>query len=351
PAVAARLAELDQFVLGVADLADRCLAGRFDQAGLARGQSQRGHLAFLGHDLDARAGRARHAGAATRLELHRVHRRADGDVPQRQRVAGPPAGPPPRHQPVADPETVRRQDVALLAVRVVQEGDPRGAVRVVLDVRHLGRHPILVTSEIDHPVSALVAAPLVPRGHPALRVPAGAVAPLRDERALGLGARDLPEGGHGGAASPRRRRLVLANGHALLPRLEDLDAVALGELDDRALLVGALAERVAATLDLAGAIQRPDRDHLDVPDHLDGLLDLGLVRPGVDQERVGVLLQARVRLLAHHGPDDHVARRLHSASPPASASVVASASASGPVEAFARAGPFAAGSSAGFSAG
>src|SRR6266540_638475 len=166
---------------------------------------------------------------------------------------------------------------------------------------------------------------LLPRGHPALRVPAGAVAPLRDERALRLAARDLFEGGHARAASPRRRRLVLANGHALLPRLEDLDAVALGELDDRALLVRPLAEREAPPLDLAGAVQRPDRDHLDVPDHLDGLLDLGLVRPGVDQERVGVLLKARVGLLTHHGPDDHVAGRLHSASPPASVSVVGSA--------------------------
>src|SRR4029450_4264757 len=174
---------------------------------------------------------------------------------------------------------------------------------------------VLVTSEVDHPVPALVAAALVTRGHPALRVPAGTVASLRDERALGLGARDLLEGGHAGAASPRRRRFVLANGHTLLPRLEDLRAVALGGLADRALLIGALAERVAAPLDLAGAIQRPDRDHLDVPDHLDGLLDLGLVRPGGDQERVGVLLQARIGLLAHDRPDDHVAGGLHSASP------------------------------------
>jgi hypothetical protein len=38
PAVAAGLAELDQLVLGVADLADRCLAGRLT-SGSARGQA------------------------------------------------------------------------------------------------------------------------------------------------------------------------------------------------------------------------------------------------------------------------------------------------------------------------
>src|SRR5262245_48846118 len=46
---------------------------------------------------------------------------------------------------------------------------------------------------------------------------------------------------------------------SLLPALEDLDAVALGQLDDRALLVGALAERVPAPLDLADPVERADR--------------------------------------------------------------------------------------------
>src|SRR3989337_1121917 len=54
----------------------------------------------------------------------------------------------------------------------------------------------------------------------------------------------------------RCRRLVLANGHRLLPCLEDLDRIAGGERDDRALLVGALALRPAAALRLSPAAQR-----------------------------------------------------------------------------------------------
>src|SRR5206468_138011 len=100
-----------------------------------------------------------------------------------------------------------------------------------------------------------------------------------------------------------------------LLRLEDLDVVARGERHDRALLVGALAGHVALPLGLALAHHRVDREHVDVPDLLDRLLDLGLVRVRADQERVPVAFQARVRLLAHHRADDHVARRLHSASP------------------------------------
>src|SRR5436190_9335645 len=114
--------------------------------------------------------------------------------------------------------------------------------------------------------------------------------------------------------APRRPGVIglyLRTAIRLLPRLEDLDRVALGERHDRALLVAPLALRVPATLHLARSMQRVHRGHPDVPDRLDGLLDLGLVRPSVHEERVGVLLQAGVGLLRHHRADDHVARRLH----------------------------------------
>src|SRR3972149_3913 len=123
---------------------------------------------------------------------------------------------------------------------------------------------------------------------------------------------------------PRCGRLVLANGHRLLPCLEDLDRIAGGERDDRALLVGALALRPAAALRLAPAVQRVHGGHTNVPDLLDRLLDLRLVRARVDEERVRVLLDPRVGLLAHDRADDDVARGLHSASPP-SASAAGSA--------------------------
>src|SRR3990170_7802542 len=100
----------------------------------------------------------------------------------------------------------------------------------------------------------------------------------------------------------------------LLPGLEDLDGVALGQGDDGPLLVGSLALRPPAALDLALAVQRVHGDHMDVPDLLDGLLDLGLVGPRVHQERVDVALQARVRLLRNDGANDDIAGGLHPAS-------------------------------------
>jgi hypothetical protein len=53
------------------------------------------------------------------------------------------------HRAVALHHAVGRQDVALLAVQVVQQRDPRRyPIRVVLDVGHLRRHAVLVPAEI-----------------------------------------------------------------------------------------------------------------------------------------------------------------------------------------------------------
>src|SRR4029077_12242518 len=128
------------------------------------------------------------------------------------------------------------------------------------------------------------------------------------------------------AAATRRRRLVLANGHLSQTAFEDLDGVALGEGDDRALLVGALPLGVSAALDLAAPVQRVDRRDGHVPDDLHRLLDLGLVRARIDQERVRVVLYPRVRLLGDDRPDDHVAGQFHCAPPAAPSSTPMAAS-------------------------
>jgi hypothetical protein len=69
----------------------------------------------------------------------------------------------------------------------VQQRDARGAVRVVLDVRDLGRNAVLVVpAEVDHPVGALVPAALVAAGHPAVVVPATLVVQRAHQRLLRL---------------------------------------------------------------------------------------------------------------------------------------------------------------------
>ena len=68
-------------------------------------------------------------------------------------------------------DALRRDDVALLAICEVQEGDTGGAVRIVLDLGNLGGHAVLVpTLEIDETVLTLVAAAAMTGGDTAVRV-------------------------------------------------------------------------------------------------------------------------------------------------------------------------------------
>src|SRR5690606_23221750 len=171
PAVAAGLAPVDVRLLGVADLADRGAAARVDVADLTGGQAQLRVRAVLRHEADARAGRAGQLGATAGAQLDRVHHGAGGDVAQRQVVARLDVGRRTGLDDVALLQLLGREDVALLAVEVVQQRDARGAVRVVLDVRDPGVDAVLVVAlEVDDAVLALVPAADVARGDPALVV-------------------------------------------------------------------------------------------------------------------------------------------------------------------------------------
>src|SRR5256885_7494217 len=117
--------------------------------------------------------------ASPDLELHVVHRGAEGDLEQRHRVPHPDVGARPRDHGVAHREAFGSQDVALLAIRVVQQRDARCPVRVVLHRRHLGGNAELFAPEVDPSIATLVAAALPPVGDVAL-----VVAPARPPQRL-----------------------------------------------------------------------------------------------------------------------------------------------------------------------
>src|SRR4051794_36143366 len=122
----AGLAPVDVGLLGVAHLADRRPAAHVHVADLAGGHAQLRVLALLGDQLHAGPGRAGDLRAAARAQLDGVHHGADRDVAQRQVVARLDVGPRAVLDPVALTQLLRRDDVALLAVGVVQQRDPRG---------------------------------------------------------------------------------------------------------------------------------------------------------------------------------------------------------------------------------
>src|SRR5258705_10030272 len=158
PATLARLADGEQLVLGVADLADRGETLAAHHPHFRRAEPQRHVVAFLRHDLRARARAAAQLPTLADLQLHVVHGGAQRDLEQRHRVPHSDVRSRPGDDAVRDAQSLGREDVALLAVAVVQQGDARRPVRVVLDARDLRRNRELLAAEVDAPVLTLVAA-------------------------------------------------------------------------------------------------------------------------------------------------------------------------------------------------
>ena len=133
-ALASGLAELDVLVVGVADTADRRAARDVHATELARGHQQHRVVAFPRRELNRRAGRTRELTTAAGLQLDVVDLDTDRDVAQALGVAGVRLRVGARDDlswPTSSP--IGAEDVALLAVRVVEQGDEAGPVRVVLD--------------------------------------------------------------------------------------------------------------------------------------------------------------------------------------------------------------------------
>src|SRR5687768_9779311 len=310
-ALAAGLAHRDVLVVGVADDTDGGAALGAHHAHLAGGQAQRGHVALLGHQLDARAGGAGELAAAAGLELDVVHERADRHRGQRHRVADLDVLADARDDGHAHAQAVRREDVGLDAVDVVQQRDVGRPVGVVLDRGDLRRDVVARALEVDPPVQALGAATAVAGGLAPVGVAAAGLLEPLDEGLLGLGLRDLGVVGVRDEPTAGRGGLGLADRHGLelgLEALEDRDGVALAHLHDRRLPGARAAAGVAAALRLRGDLRRAHSEHGHAEQLLDGLLDLRLVRVRMDAERVLVGRRQHVGLLGDDGPDDHLGR-------------------------------------------
>ena len=214
PAHTAGLAPTDVDLVGVANLTDGGAAADVHAADFGRRHTQDCVVAFLTQQLDGSACRAGELRASARLELHSVDGRTGRDVAQRQVVADLDVGVRTSLNDGALGQALRRDDVALLAVEVVQQRNVCGAVRVVLDVSDLGQHAVLVgAAEVDHAVATLVAAAAVTGSDVAVGVTATLLRERAQQRLFRGRASDLVERGNGAGTATRSCRLVLTNSH------------------------------------------------------------------------------------------------------------------------------------------
>ena len=113
--------------------------------------------------------------------------RAGRNVLERQRITDANLRLRTAHDAIADFQPVWCQDVALFTIHIVEQGDARRAVWIILNGEDLGRHSGLVTLEVDDPVALLDASAPMPCGNVALVVTPGFRVLLFDKGALRLG--------------------------------------------------------------------------------------------------------------------------------------------------------------------
>src|SRR5207249_1904528 len=105
-------------------------------------------------------------------------------------------------------EPLRREDVRLLAVRELDQRQPRAAVRIVLDADHGRGHAGLVALEVDLAIALLVTGRAKARRDPAVVVAAGLVRLVLEQALLGLALGELAEVLRRHAATTRRGGFV-----------------------------------------------------------------------------------------------------------------------------------------------
>ena len=207
PAAAACLTDGDVLMLEVADLADRRTAVDVHAADLTGRHAQKGVVAFLRHELRRRARTADELCTLSDLELDGMDDRTERNILQRKRVARLDVSLGTRLHHVADLEAVRREDVALLAVCVVQERNACAAVRIVLDRRDAGGDSVLRAFEVDDAIEPLVTAAAMAHSQFSLLVAPARLCQANGEGLLRLVRCDLIEGRDRHEASAGRIRL------------------------------------------------------------------------------------------------------------------------------------------------
>ncbi len=161
PAGTTGLAERAVLVLTVGS-PHRWWRGRLEElAHFARGEANRGVLAFFGGELTPGASRTSELAALARLELHVVDDGPTGMYLSLSELPGLMSAW--ALETSSSPTAIfcGADDVALLAISVVQQRDVRRTVRIILDRGDLGGHARLVTLEVDDAVAALVTTTVV----------------------------------------------------------------------------------------------------------------------------------------------------------------------------------------------
>ena len=157
-------------MVDVADLTDAGDAVDVDVALFAGGKSYESVAAFLSHQLSHVAGCTDELSALASVKLDCVDEGTNGDICQRQSVAGLDISVSAVSDDMADFDSIGSEDVSLLAVFVLNQSDECAAVGIVLDGLNGCVHADFIAFEIDNAVFGSVSAAMMTNGDAAVVV-------------------------------------------------------------------------------------------------------------------------------------------------------------------------------------
>ena len=206
---------MDKVVILVSDVANRGAAGEEELADFTGSKSQRGILVFLTEDLGTGTGGTADLAALAGLELDVVDDDTFRDVSELHAVADGDFACLAIGDLLADLETLRAEDVSLLALLVDDKGDAAVAVGIVFDGLD-NAFALAGPAEVDKAVHSLVTAADVTAGDVALGISSAGLL-QGDEQSLFRSLLCEIVGGKGGEMSHARgNRAILLDCHFVL---------------------------------------------------------------------------------------------------------------------------------------
>ncbi len=186
PTVSSRFADTDIFMFDIAQLTNRSLTGKEDLSDFPGRKAYLRISTLLGHQLTVRTGTADNLPSPTDLKFYVMNKRAQRDILEGNGVTRFDIGLLTADDHIAQNYFIRGEDIPFLAINVVQQGNPRGTVGIVLNRRHSRRDIYLIPSKIDKAVSSFMTAADMSARHPAIDITPAAFLQRTEKAFLGL---------------------------------------------------------------------------------------------------------------------------------------------------------------------
>ncbi len=204
-------------MIGIADLADGCIATLPNAPYFAGGQAHRGVGALLAQQLRRCAGGPCQLAPTPFLQLDVVDHGPQRDIGKREAVARANWRFRTCQHGITHPQIQWRDDVAFFSIDIMQQGQPSRTVRIILNSRYPSRDLKLIPLEIDFAQKApMPAAAMSNCDAPMHIAPTGP--PARgDQRSFRLVLGDVVEEISRHPSASRRRRFVFFQRHHWTP--------------------------------------------------------------------------------------------------------------------------------------